>query len=57
MLRAYLHTWEVDSAVVISINLVDHVLQLGFGRVLAKGSHNGTQLFGGDLSWTTPISI
>jgi hypothetical protein len=43
-------TWKVDSAIVISVNLVDHVLQFGLGRVLAKRSHDGAQLFGGDLS-------
>jgi hypothetical protein len=43
-------TWKVDRAIVISINLVDHVLQFGLGRVLTKRSHDGTQLLGGDLS-------
>lgn len=45
------HTREVDGAVVISIDLVDHILQLRFGRVLTQGSHNGAELLGGDLSW------
>merc|ERR1719354_1517303 len=27
--------WKVNSAISISINLVDHVLQLSFGRVLS----------------------
>ena len=43
-------TWEVNGAIVISVNLVDHILQLGLGRVLAKGSHDGAQLLGSDLS-------
>jgi site-specific recombinase XerC len=42
-------TWEVDGAIVISVNLVDHVLQLRFGGILAKGSHNGAELLGGNL--------
>ena len=45
-----MHTWEVDSAIVVSVNLVDHVLQFGFGRVLAKRSHNGAELLSSDLS-------
>ena len=44
-------TWEIDGAIVISVNLVNHILQFGFGRVLAKGSHNSAQLLGGNLSW------
>lgn len=43
-------TWEVDRAIVISVNLVDHVLQFGLGRVLAERSHDGTQLLSSDLS-------
>lgn len=31
-------------------DLVDHVLQFGFGRVLSQGSHDGAQLFGGNSS-------
>lgn len=43
-------TREVDGAVVVSIDLVDHILQLGLGGVLAERSHDGTELLGGDLS-------
>ena len=32
---ALLRTWEVDGAIVVGVHLVDHVLQLGLGRVLA----------------------
>ena len=35
------HTWEINGAIVISINLVDHILQLGLGRVLPKRPHDG----------------
>ena len=45
------HTWEINGTVVVSIDLVDHVLQLGLGRVLAKGSHDGAQLLASDLSY------
>ncbi len=31
-----------------STNLVDHVLKLGFGRILAEGPHYGAQLLRGD---------
>ena len=44
------HTREIDGAVVVSVNLIDHVLQLRLGRVLAQRAHNGTQLLGGDLA-------
>jgi hypothetical protein len=39
---------EIDRAVTIGVDLVDHVTQLGFGRVLAKGAHDGTEFAGGD---------
>src|ERR1051325_404324 len=45
-------TREVDGAVVVGVNLVDHVLQLRLGRVLAQGSHDRPQFLGGDLSYT-----
>ena len=44
------HTREINGAVVVSVNLVDHVLQLRLGGVLAQRAHNGTQLLGGDLA-------
>ena len=34
--------------VAISIDLVDHVLKLGLGGVLAEGAHDGAKLLGGD---------
>lgn len=43
-------TRKVDGAVVVSIHLVNHVLQLRFGRVLAQGTHDGAQLLGGNLT-------
>lgn len=46
------HTGKVNCAIVISINLVNHVLQLRLGGVLAQRTHNGTQLLGGDLACT-----
>jgi len=45
------NTGEVDGAVVVGVNLVDHVLQLGLGGVLAQRAHDGSKLLGGDLSW------
>lgn len=44
-------TGEVNRAVVVGVNLVDHVLELGLGRVLTEGSHNSSQFLGGDLAW------
>lgn len=44
-------TREVDGAVVVGINLVNHILKLRLGGVLAKGSHDGTQLLGSDLTY------
>lgn len=43
-------TWEVNGAVVVGINLVDHVLKLRLRRVLAKRAHDSTELLGGNLS-------
>jgi len=40
--------WEVNGAVAISVNLVDHVLEFSFGGVLAEGSHDGSEFLGGD---------
>ena len=39
---------EVDRAVSVGVDLVDHVLQLGLGRVLAEGAHDSAELLGGD---------
>mmetsp|Transcript_7993 Transcript_7993/g.18713 ORF Transcript_7993/g.18713 Transcript_7993/m.18713 type:complete len:210 (+) Transcript_7993:141-770(+) len=40
--------WEVNCAVAVSVDLVDHVLQLSLGRVLAERAHHGAELLGGD---------
>ena len=32
----------------VSVDLVDHVLQLCLGGVLSEGAHDGAQLLGGD---------
>lgn len=41
------HQWEklreIDGAISVSIDLVDHVLQLGFRGVLSEWSHNSSQ--------------
>ena len=39
---------EVDGAVAVGVDLVDHVHELGLGGVLAQGSHDGAKLLGGD---------
>ena len=39
---------EVNGAVAVGVDLVDHVLQLGLGRVLAERAHDGAELLGGD---------
>jgi hypothetical protein len=46
-----LPTGEIDGAVVIGIHLVDHILQLRLGRILAQRAHDGAQLLGGDLAY------
>jgi hypothetical protein len=43
---------EVDGAVVVSVDLVDHVLKLRLGGVLAERAHDGSKLLGGDLTIT-----
>ena len=35
-------TWEVNGAVVVGIDLVDHVLELRLAGILAERAHNGT---------------
>lgn len=51
-----MHTGKVDGAVVVGIDLVDHVLQLGLGGVLAKRAHDGAELLGGDLAYTSKLN-
>ena len=41
---------EIDGPVSVSIDLVDHVLEFGFGGVLAKRPHDGAEFFGGDCA-------
>jgi hypothetical protein len=43
-------TREVNGAIVVGVDLVDHILQFRLGRVLAQGAHDGAEFFGGDLS-------
>lgn len=43
-------TREVNSSVVVSIHLVDHVLELRLAGVLAERAHDSAQLLGGDLT-------
>ena len=50
------HTREVNGAVVVGIDLVDHVLKLRLGGVLAQGPHDSPQLLGGDLTWNYLVS-
>jgi hypothetical protein len=42
------HLREIDGAGAIGVDLIDHVLELGLGGVLAEGAHNCPQLLGGD---------
>ncbi len=39
-----------NESLTISIDLVDHVLQLGLGRVLSQRPHHGAQLLAGDCT-------
>merc|ERR1719326_1945037 len=39
---------EVNGAGAIGIDLVDHVLELSLGRVLAEGAHDSSELLGGN---------
>jgi hypothetical protein len=46
-------TWEIDCAIVVSIHLIDHVLQFRLAGILSKGAHNSSELLGGDLSYSS----
>merc|ERR1719478_1408185 len=46
---------EVNGAVAVGIDLVDHVLQLSLGRVLAERAHDGAELLGGDGAITVLV--
>ena len=48
---AAVRTRKVDGAIVVGVDLVDHVLQLRLGRVLTEGPHDSTELLGSDLSY------
>jgi hypothetical protein len=54
--RWYL-TREVSGAVVVGIDLVDHVLKLRLGGVLSQGPHDSAQLLGGDLACNILVSL
>jgi hypothetical protein len=41
---------EVDGAIVVLVDLANHVAQLGLGWVLTKRTHDGAELLGGDLA-------
>jgi len=41
---------EVDRAVTIGVDLIDHILQLSLGGVLTERSHHGTELLCGDVA-------
>jgi hypothetical protein len=50
-------TWEINRAIIVGVNFVDHVLQFRFGGVLAERSHDSTQLLGSDLSYVSPSAF
>ena len=50
-------TREVNGAVVVGINLVDHVLKLRLAGVLAERAHHGAKFFGGDLTYIATWSV
>lgn len=41
---------KVDGAVAVRVDLVDHVLEFGLGRVLPEGAHDGAEFASGDLA-------
>lgn len=57
VLRGGEGTREVNGAIVVSVDLVDHVLQLRLAGVLAQRAHDGAQFFGGDLACGTALSV
>ena len=46
---------EVNGAVAVGVDLVDHVLELSLSRVLAEGAHDGAELLGGDGAITVLV--
>ena len=51
------HTREVNGAVVVGIDLVDHVLELRLAGILAERAHDGAKFLGGDLTCITTWSV
>lgn len=49
-------TREINGAVVVGIDLVDHILKLRLRGVLAEGAHDGAELLGGDLAYNVDVS-
>ena len=49
-MHVYNSIFVKSNTVAVSINLVDHVLELSFGGVLTQGPHDGAQLLRGDSS-------
>lgn len=43
-------TWKVNRAVIIGVDLVDHILKFRLAWVLAERSHDRAQLLGRDLA-------
>ncbi len=39
---------EIDRAVAVGVDFIDHVLELSLRRILTQGAHDGAQLFRGD---------
>merc|ERR1712038_866278 len=46
---------EIDGTVAVSIDFIDHVPELSFSGVLTKGSHDSSELLGGDGAITVPM--
>ena len=46
---------EINGAVTISIDLVDHVLEFSLSGVLTKGAHDSAELLGGDGAITVLV--
>lgn len=48
-------TLEVDGAVLVDVDLVDHVLELAIGGVQTEGTHDCPELVLGDLTCETHL--
>lgn len=48
-------TLEIDGAVLVDIDLVDHVLELAIGGVQTEGAHDCSELVLGDLTCGTGL--